>query len=138
MKKFVKYNRNLLFIIKLFNAGQKIHMCNACVKSFSRSEHLKIHISEVHEYWKGYKYCNKLFTQAGDLKKHIHTVHEGHKYYQCKYCQKIVAWRIIETTFQNHVSDQTFPTKNVNIFALPSVWTQNDIIKLQASRSTTV
>ena len=58
VKKFVKYNRNLLFIIKLFNAGQKIHKCNACGKSFSRSGHLKIHISAVHEYRKGYKYVS--------------------------------------------------------------------------------
>ena len=51
--------------------------CETCGKAFARSEHLKRHISCVHEGQKNHKchLCEKAFTRSDRLKHHISSVH---------------------------------------------------------------
>ena len=69
----------------------KKHKCDHCEKAFARSEHLKRHVSCVHEGQRNYNcsFCEKAFSRQDRLKHHIKVVHEGHKNdVECELCGK--------------------------------------------------
>ncbi|GME75500.1 unnamed protein product [[Candida] boidinii] len=73
---------------KLSTRGQKLHQCQYCLKKFTQSTHLEVHIRS-HIGLKPYecKFCGKKFTQGGNLRTHSR-LHTGERPFECSFCQK--------------------------------------------------
>ena len=64
---------------KLFKKkAKKSFECKMCYKSFSQKQHVKFHLTTVHEKTKPYKciVCSKTFKRKDHLKRHLFNVHE--------------------------------------------------------------
>nr|CAH7712292.1 unnamed protein product [Callosobruchus chinensis] len=66
----------------------KSHMCDICLKTFKRREHLGQHI-KLHTGFRPYicEQCNKAFMRKEHLVRHS-TLHSGQKNYTCNICEK--------------------------------------------------
>nr|CAI5839217.1 unnamed protein product [Callosobruchus analis] len=66
----------------------KSHMCDICLKTFKRREHLGQHI-KLHTGFRPYicEHCNKAFMRKEHLVRHS-TLHSGQKNYTCNICEK--------------------------------------------------
>lgn len=67
---------------------QKLHVCEICLKSFKRREHLGQHI-KLHTGFRPYicEHCQKSFMRKEHLMRHS-TLHSGQKNYTCNICEK--------------------------------------------------
>lgn len=68
--------------------GRKMHQCQYCMKKFTQSTHLEVHIRS-HIGLKPYqcRFCGKRFTQGGNLRTHLR-LHTGEKPFHCGKCGK--------------------------------------------------
>ncbi|ODV58159.1 C2H2-type zinc finger protein ASCRUDRAFT_17522, partial [Ascoidea rubescens DSM 1968] len=66
--------------------GSKIHQCQYCLKTFTQSTHLEVHVRS-HIGFKPFKcqYCGKTFTQGGNLRTHSR-LHTGERPFNCDVC----------------------------------------------------
>ncbi|VEU20345.1 DEKNAAC101111 [Brettanomyces naardenensis] len=69
--------------------GNKQHQCQYCLKKFTQSTHLEVHIRS-HIGLRPYQcsYCGKRFTQGGNLRTHLR-LHTGEKPFRCETCGKM-------------------------------------------------
>lgn len=66
----------------------RIQQCPYCLKYFTQSTHLEVHIRS-HIGYKPYEctYCHKKFTQGGNLRTHLR-LHTGEKPFTCDVCNR--------------------------------------------------
>lgn len=67
---------------------EKTQKCPYCLKFFTHTTHLEVHIRS-HIGYKPYEcsYCHKKFTQGGNLRTHLR-LHTGEKPFKCDICQR--------------------------------------------------
>merc|ERR1712142_381115 len=67
---------------KQVHQKEKNFRCPTCGISFSRKEHVTLHIDTVHKQIKAFEcqHCGKCFGLAGARKKHIESIHLGIRY----------------------------------------------------------
>ena len=72
---------------------EKNHICPICNAGFTKSSHMKRHITSVHEGTKPYpcSLCETRFAQNGDLQRHMKEVHEKIKRHKCPHCEATFA-----------------------------------------------
>lgn len=70
------------------NNNVKQHICDICMKSFKRREHLYQHV-KLHTGFRPYicEQCNKAFMRKEHLLRHM-TLHSGQKNFTCNICEK--------------------------------------------------
>lgn len=68
--------------------NEKSHVCEICLKSFKRREHLYQHV-KLHTGFRPFvcEYCNKAFMRKEHLLRHM-TLHSGQKNFTCNICDK--------------------------------------------------
>ena len=101
-----------LFILRHVqaHAGAKPCHCNHCGKSFTRSDHLSVHLrfqTEDKRY-----HCDKCansFRQKAHLQNHLRT-HNGEKPYHCKHCKNHLVILLPFQSMYEYTLEQNFTT----------------------------
>ena len=88
----------------IVHEGKRNYKCESCVKCFTQSGDLKIHINTIHKGQKNYKCgsCGKYFTQSSSLNLHIRTIHEGQTNFKCDSCGKSFTQSVTQDTHQHN------------------------------------
>ena len=75
---------------------EKKHICPVCNVGFTKSSHMKSHISSVHDGEKPFqcKLCETRFTRNGGLRRHMEVVHEKIKRHKCPHCEEAFNKRV--------------------------------------------